>query len=147
MSDDPGLKKILADMYETGQKIANAKTAGKPEVGPFWILDDGRLLGDGLPITEAQEAFGYKGNPRTHATIWGIYQKADVVPKDKRYDDVPRGRVTYVVETRKYVITVDPCIAKDSAAIAKIKADMNLPYDSTIVEDDDEHYRCTKCKG
>jgi hypothetical protein len=139
-------KKLLVDMYEVGQKISSAKQAGIPEVGPFWLLDDGRLLGDGLPVTEAPEVCGFKINPRDHGTIWGIYQRADVIPKDQKYDDIPRGRVTYLIESRKYVITADRCILSNPSAIAKIKSDMNLPYENTLVEDD-EHYRCVKCRG
>jgi hypothetical protein len=136
--------KILENMYAAGERIAAAKQAGKPEVGPFWLLDNGRLLVEGLPITEAQEVMGYKVNPRDHGTIWKNYQRVDVVPKEQNYNDLPRGRVTYVVRIEKYVITADRCILNDPSIMAKVKADMNLPPD-TLVEDD-SHYVCDKCK-
>ena len=116
----------------------------EPEVGIFFVYD-GKPLIEGTPVSEG-EAYGrFKVHATGHPAFWHTLQRNGMVPTDVEYDEVPRGRVGYQTQERKFYVFADACIKKDSHMMDHIERDMKLPSASTAPPKLDSHYRCPGC--
>jgi hypothetical protein len=66
-----------------------------------------------------------------------------MVDRLTEYDEVPRGRVSFLRKTNQYVIYLDRCILRP-AIVNRISTILRLPRDRVIVMTDG-HYRCPTC--
>jgi hypothetical protein len=116
-----------------------------PRVGIFWVVGR-RLLIDSTPVSEAELYGDCKNHPRGHIDRWRQMQTTGVVPLDIEYEEPPRGRVSYNVKKRQFLLLADRCILKKRNLVKKIMRELQLPTETTKF-DTDPHYRCYKCLG
>lgn len=138
--------KPMLDHHARVNKRAQAarKKAAEPEVGIFWVYQ-GRPIIDAVSVSQAQDYKEFKSHATGHYDFWRTLQRNGVVPTDVEYDEVPRGRVVYNNQARKYYLFADACIRKDPRMIDRIESDMGLPSKNTIVRSD-PHYKCVGCQ-
>ena len=137
------IKEVLASIAASQQRRSKAKKAGVPQVGIIFLVK-GKLWIDSTPVTEAEGYAHFKIHERDHHQYWGQLQRMKAVPAEVEYDEVPRGRVVYDTQTRKYTLYLDRCILKNKKLVSRIMAEMNLPFEKTETNTD-SHYRCPAC--
>ena len=136
-------QQLLAEIYAKAQRRRAAKNAGVPQVGIVFVVK-GKPFIDSTAVTEAESYEHFKIHGRDHYQYWEQLQRIKAVPSDVEYDEVPRGRVVYDTQTRKYTLYLDRCILRNKKLVSRIMAEMSLPYENTET-DTDSHYRCPKC--
>ena len=123
------------------------------EVGFFWIVD-GRSGGDAVlkescPLAEAERYGPSLTHPGAHSDFWDRLarrspqwlRERDLSPSvlSTEYDDWPRGRVTYSVETGRFSLFADRRLMRPDR-ISKIASSFSLADGSYDVRSD-PHYR------
>jgi hypothetical protein len=136
-------RELLAEIYAKAQRRRAAKKAGVPQVGIVFLVK-GKPFIDGTPVTEAEDYAHFKIHGRDHYQYWGQLQRIKAVPAEVEYDEVPRGRVVYDTQTRKYTLLLDRCILKKKKLVSDIMAQMSLTFENTSTSTD-PHYRCPTC--
>lgn len=84
------------------ERIRALVAEGMPEVGIWWYLK-GRLISDTLPWKEAPHSGGFYNGPSDHYHFWGKLQSAFKELRNLEYDEVPRGRVLYDANNKKFL--------------------------------------------
>lgn len=122
----------------------NQKT--RTMVGIFWLID-GQLIYAMTPLVKAERNGIYINYPEGHYDYWTVLQSQGAVPRDMEYEELPRGRVLYNSETKRYALLADRCILQDETLVAEIMQHMGLPMDDTDPSNDgpDGHYWCSEC--
>ena len=109
----------------------------EPSVGIFWWWQ-GRLLAETVVLSQGEEFRGVVNGLQDHVQAWPQFQKQFPVLADMDYIEVPRGRVLYRRRTRKFVVYLDPSLAKPEIKAA-IVSRFKLPARQTKF-DFDPHY-------
>jgi len=137
-------QQLLEEIYAKAQRRRAAKKAGVPQVGIVFVYK-GKVFIDGTPVTEAESLGGgqFKIHAHDHYKYWEQLRGMGAVPADVEYDEVPRGRVVYDTQTRKYTLFLDRCILKNKKLVSRIMAQMSLPFETETSTD--SHYRCPVC--
>lgn len=109
------------------QMLKIAKTV--PEVGIWWIYK-GVVIQYSEPYNEAELDPPFRMVTKEHVQTWKAlkdpYLNQFPELKDKKYDEVPRGRVWYNEEKKTFKITCSKQLASDSKAISAIELAFNL---------------------
>ena len=135
---DSKIQRTMAKAVSEWQKSVNEcqKTASRPQVGIFWIID-----GDVVPfLTDASTVNPvgiFKDGPYDHYREWDKVARAFPAVARRGYDEVPRGRVIGVKDG--FRIFVSPVDAKNQVQIRQIMNAFSLPFGKTEVMAD-EHY-------
>ncbi len=141
---DDAAKPMLDHFAALNKRTRAKRKLAEPEVGIFFVYD-GKPLIEGTPVSEG-EAYGrFKVHATGHPAFWHTLQRNGIVPTDVEYDEVPRGRVGYQTQERKFYVFADACIKKDSHMMDHIERDMKLPSADTAPPKLDSHYRCPGC--
>ena len=114
-----------------------------PAVGIFFWYEN-QLFIDDLPTAEAQPYAGtFKNGNSEHMSFWRNLKRAGLVDQHMEYDQIPRGRVVYVIPDDRYYIWLDKCIKKEKI-IDQIVKEFNIPLKKYTVGED-AHYKCPSC--
>jgi hypothetical protein len=133
----------IADRNKRGQA---ARKAGEPEVGIFFVYN-GEVLIDSKPLCVTEPYVQFKSADLEYDRYWKFGQRYGVVPREIEYDEVPRGRVEYDINEKKFHVYADHCILKDRKALDDINREFHLPSASTGDPERDPQYRCAGCNG
>lgn len=124
-----------------------------PCVGIFWGCrgHDGSLvlLADKTPIDQAEQYGDCRTHPTGHAEFWeglarlgasGLERRGlPTAPAWHQYETVPRGRVIYLVEERRFMIYLDPRL-RGKMFVSKVVAEFCIPMARYELKAD-SHYR------
>lgn len=124
-------------------KIASSRSRGCG-VGIFWLLADGMLLVDKVPLPEAEPYGDCLTHPRSHTDQWEEFRKQRIIPADVEYEEYPRGRVSFDMKRNVFMLFADRCILKQTGLVTKLISEMHLPRKGTEVGAD-PHYLCYRC--
>ena len=94
IADLPPDHRLVAGICARGRRRQDAKKAGVPEVGLFFLVK-GKVFADGIPWTKASGHAELRVYDVDHDKYWGLLQRIGAAPRDLDYDQVPRGRVVY----------------------------------------------------
>ena len=139
--------KDLVDRFAQISKDAEqSELAGKPEVGIFWINPlSHKLFGEhSTPLDVGVGLDGSKTElttPHTHIDTWKLYQQHGILPpevKDLKWNAVPRGRVVYDAENKKFHV-VGHRLVNDPDIQDQIRNRFHLPYNTQFYPDDHYH--------
>jgi len=138
-------REFMAEIQRRNEQSAaqRARLAGSPEVGIFWDVNGGLILGAFLEEAETRGRFVQ--HPVSHEREWIMLQRVLPALKDMEYDDPPRGRVVYDKVTRRFRLYADACILRNNDLMAKIRRQLNLPAEIEVGPDN--FYQCKKCLG
>jgi len=139
----PPERQMLVRIAERNRRYQDAKKAGIPEVGLFFVVGE-KVFAYGGPYTEITPHAGFRTFDVDHHVYWRQLQQMGAVPADVEYDQTSRGRVTYEDSSRRFTLFADKCIIKNKKAISRIMSEFRLPTANTKVLPDD-HYRCPGC--
>jgi hypothetical protein len=126
-------------------KAVGSKQDPEARVGIFWMHEN-RLIIDSVPLPDAErygDCIGYAGS---HIDFWTKLQREGAVSPDAEYDEPPRGRVVYDIQTGGFVLYADTCILRRRGMVQTIISKLSLPVESTETKTD-AHYRCSQCPG
>jgi len=137
------MQQLLEEIHARNERRRAAKKACVPNVGIVFLVK-GKAFIDGTPVTEAEGYAHFKIHAHDHYKYWEWLRRMGAVPADVEYDEVPRGRVVYDTQTRKYMLFLDRCILRNKKLVSRIMAQMSLPPENTETGTD-SHYRCPKC--
>jgi len=131
----------IADAYEK-----ETRKAGAPMVGIFWFDSKGKVHGFGEPLRDAEEHGDFRICRRDHYETWHAIEEMSPEFKDKEYEDVDRGRITYDVKREKFVVYLpkEYQAAKMAKARRNINSYFNLPREFVEYDYTDEHYQKTE---
>ena len=115
-----------------------------PEVGIVFV-HEGSLWVDSTSVDDAILYDEALTHDKGHDVFWGELQAGGAVPKDREYDEVPRGRVCYNTRSRIYHLYLDRCILRNKEMVRKIMRLMKLPSAPLTEIGSDSHYRCPGC--
>jgi|SRR5665213_3860841 len=144
MQPNKDVRQMLDHIADRNKRGQAARKAGEPEVGIFFV-HNGKVLMDSTPLCVTRSYGKLKSYDYDYDRFWKFGQRYGVVPRDVEYDDVPRGRVEYDINEKKFHVYADPCILKDRKALDEIYREFHLPSASTEVPERDPHYRCPGC--
>jgi hypothetical protein len=106
----------------------------KPQIGIFWLLENGRLLVDTAPYTQSEKIVGNYVSYSDHYNFWETNVRPEL---NQEYTDNPRGRVVYNLKTGKAKIMAGKSILANKKLVAKIVKAFNL---KDYILRSDEHY-------
>jgi hypothetical protein len=135
---------MLAYIAHRNKRAQAARKAGEPEVGIFFVYN-GEVLIDSKPLCVTEPFGKFKSDDYEYDLLWKFPQRHGAVPRDIEYDEVPRGRVEYDVNEKKFHVYADPCILEDRKALDEIYRQFHLPSTNTEEPERDPHYRCPGC--
>jgi hypothetical protein len=87
----------------------------------------------------------FKSKKYDHDFFWKSLQRLGIVPRNIEYHEVPRGRVEYDINEKKFYVYADPCIFKDWKALDEINRGFHLLSTNTEEPERDPQYRCPGC--
>lgn len=122
-------------------------------VGIFWGIpepdDSWTILIDATSLAGAEPYGEFLTHPRGHYEVWSRWQRRRVVPllgpsiseaiADREYEDFPRGRIVYHVQTRRFILYADRRLQQEHT-IANIANKFGLAPGTFVVRSD-AHYR------
>jgi len=124
------------------RRIKKAVNEGVPEVGIFWYFQ-GQIIQSSLPYTEGVDiGDGYINGPADHYLYWEQAKKWNSAIRDYEYDEVPRGRVIYNSNQRKFIVRISRAL-NSSNILSMILREFSLRSANTKVVLDD-HYELVK---
>lgn len=145
MQPNEDVRQVLAFIANYNMRSQAARKAGESMVGAFFVYN-GEILVQGTPLS-VDGLYGlFTSKTYDHDFFWKSLQRLGTVPRDIEYDDVPRGRVEYDINKKKFYVDADPCILKDRKALDKINREFHLPANIEELECD-PHYKCKECRG
>jgi hypothetical protein len=137
--------------------------SGNPYVGVFYIIDDSvEFMGDHTRLVQTVNGVKdydklnhwdqwYKILVKHHSVAKKLFDRFDAKQIDKRkwisWEYLPRGRVICDDKGLNFKVVCDKHIANNEQLKAKVRNEMNLPY-NTVFEKDEagwEHYVCHLC--
>ena len=82
-------KELISVVASRNEKMKQLKLAGVPEVGIFWVLDNGKLFAYGVPVSEGMEYGDAINAPVDHFQFWMKFRKHLAIEyKNMEYDEV-----------------------------------------------------------
>ena len=78
-----------------------SKKAATPEVGIFWIDGTGTMFAESVSLREAVDYGEFKIFDGSHIDLWDKAVSANPQWRGLEYEEVPRGRVVYLMKTLK----------------------------------------------
>jgi hypothetical protein len=137
-------RQLLALIADRNKRYQAAHKAGEPEIGIYFVFN-GEVLIDGKPlcVTEPYGKFNCADLEYDH--YWKFGQRYGVVPREIEYVEVPRGRVEYDINEKKFHIYADSCVVKDRKALDDVNREFRLPAASTEEPEFDPRYHCSGC--
>jgi hypothetical protein len=139
MQPNEDVRQMLDHIADRNKRGEAARKAGQSEVGIFFLYN-GHVQLLGTPLTMAEEYSAFR-----HDSFWKTLQRNGIVPLDVEYDVVPRGRVEYDGNGKKFYVYADACILKDRKALAEIDREFHLSSANTEAPERDPHYKCKVC--
>jgi hypothetical protein len=115
-----------------------------PKVGIIYLVGE-KLWFDTTAVARAGNFGDFSFHERYHCQYWEQLVKQRAVP-DTKYEQYPRGRVSYNRKSGKFTLLADRCILRDKNLVATIFFQMNLPVRGTETSTD-SLYRCFRCLG
>jgi len=144
MQPNEDVRQMLAHIADLNKRSQAAREAGESEVGVFFVHND-RVLLSGTSFSLAEPHGNFKRGCYGHDREWKNMQRNGIVPREVEYDEVPRGRVEYDINEKKFHVYADPCILKDRKALDEINREFHLSSANTEAPERDPHYKCKKC--
>jgi hypothetical protein len=125
-----------------GEPSRLARATSEPRLGIFWLFKR-TLLIDSIPLSQSEQYSHHRGYPHSHIDVWEKWRRKGTVPMETEYEEFPRGRVVYDIQSQTFTLLADRCILEEKELIARIKRELHLPKDTTL--EPDGHYRCFNC--
>lgn len=114
-------------------------------IGIFYLIK-GRIIAQTAPVSMIKSSGGVRAYSRQHYKLWSEVQKKDPDLYDLDCYALPRGRVRYNDNTKKFEITADRHILEADRFINRIMREFHLEK-SGVQFKEDEHYRCAVCEN
>lgn len=77
------------------------------KIGIYWV-HDGHVVGLSCPLDQAEAGIpGLLDSPFTHVDAWPSLKAQNRLPAHIEYDELPRGRVMYQLDRKKWVVYGD----------------------------------------
>jgi hypothetical protein len=121
------------------------KEKKKPEIGIFYLLN-GRIVSETAPVADVKPSGGIRAYPRQHYELWSELQNGNPDLADLDCYALPRGRVIYNENVRKFQILADKHIFERDALVDFVIGDFGLDRSNVQLREDD-HYQCAVCKS
>jgi hypothetical protein len=148
------LRAILDRMAKLNEQQLNE--FGQPYIGIFYIINEEIYWEGEHPRLIQTLEFGQKNYSKTHSqyfyqTICRFLPEVKITKEKLDLDDNrawkyhPRGRVLCSESNTDFVVYCDAHITHNPKYQAKIREEMNLPY-NTKFETDGHHYKCHICE-
>lgn len=137
-------RQLIAYIADRNKRSQAARKAGEPEVGIFFVYN-GEVVIDSKPLCVTEPYGKFNSADSEYDRYWKFGQRYNVVPREIEYDEVPRGRVDYDTNEKKFHIYADSCILKDRKALEEINRGFRLPSANTDEPECDPHYSCAGC--
>lgn len=144
MQQNEGLRQMLDYIADRNKRGQTAREAGEPEVGIFFVYN-GEVLIDSKPLCVTEPYGKFNSADSEYDRYWKFGQTYSVVPREIEYDEVPRGRVEYDINEKKFRVYADHCILKDRKALDEVNREFHLSPANTEEPERDPHYKCKKC--
>ena len=122
--------------------MPNTEKNGNGLVGIFWWFQR-RLITDTSTLSEAEPYGDLLTHAIGHLEYWTALQAAGAVPAETDYAQPPRGRVSYDMRQKRFLLYTDACILRRKDVVTKILAAFHLLPDTR--PQTDSHYRCFRC--
>jgi len=106
-------------------------------IGIFWYHDE-RILASTCEVSEGAAAAGSVDSEFTHIDQWLRHQLRHPALRSLRYEQLPRGRVIYKIETKAFVVLMDKVLFTPEIE-GEILAAFDLTQPTTRFETD-PHY-------
>lgn len=119
---------------------ALSKTKATPELGIFWIDDNGTMFSESVSLRDAVDYGECRTFEGSHFDLWSKAVLANPQWRGKEYEEIPRGRVVYLKHPKKpeFIVYLPERIGKyKNKVIERFK----LPSDHVRFDMSDEHYR------
>ncbi len=110
----------------------------QPSLGIFWI-DGNNVRSFSVPLEKAEHEGGYGNYAHGHAQMWPFIQRVHSHLRNWSYEEIPRGRVVYVVKTETFHLLVPTRFLTDKTLHDELMRRYQLPPDRVVVLAD-EHY-------
>jgi hypothetical protein len=114
-------------------------------IGIFYLIN-GRIVYETAPVLTIKSSGGVRAYPRQHYEFWSELQKKDADLYDLDCYSLPRGRVLYNDNTKKFEIIADRHILEKDRLRTLVIHDFHLEK-SDVQFNEDEHYRCAVCEN
>lgn len=134
------IAKLVADLRTRNNRMAAAIEVNEPEVGVFWILPNKDLLKFSVPLSQGIDYGQFIVGTTDHFRIWEemrAYLPASV--KTKEYDEVPRGRVSFLKKEKFYTLLGSTSMMNNSDEV-KLVIDKFKLKGQKLKKQSDEHY-------
>ena len=114
-------------------------------IGIFYLIK-GQIISETAPVSTIKPSGAVRAYRRQHYELWSEVQKKDPDLYDLDCYALPRGRVRYNDNTKKFEITADRHILEKDRFINRIIENFHLEKASVQFKED-EHYRCAVCEN
>ena len=118
-------------------------------VGIFWAIQEQgaavSIVDHCCSLKEAEPYGTMLTCPHGPYDVWEQWRKAGgrAAIAASEYEEWPRGRIVYDLESGRFVLYADAQILRDPVLIAAIRERFGLPLDQTAAKGDN-HYRSTR---
>jgi hypothetical protein len=124
-------------------KTKKVKAEETPKVGIFWVDLKGRKLkfifSDPVRSLEISPGVESVSGDYEHLAIWEKLKRQDLLPskwRDKEYEYIPRGRVTFNTLKKKYFVYTSKKVIGNKWFRNQVVFDFSLPRNTTEFESD-----------
>ncbi len=114
----------------------------EPRLGIVFFVD-GALWVHSTAFSNTKAEAGFRNEDLGHPEYWAQLAAQGKVPRDREYEEFPRGRVVYDVARCQYTLMADACILRQKKLVQRILRELHRPAETEVVAD--SHYRCSKC--
>jgi len=114
-------------------------------IGIFYLIN-GRIVSEKAPASTIKPYGHVRAYPRQHYELWTDLQKKDPDLYDLDCYSLPRGRVRYNDNMKKFEITADRHILEKDRLRTLVIQDFHLEK-SDVQFNEDERYRCAVCEN
>jgi len=114
-------------------------------IGIFYVIN-GRMVSETAPVATIKTSGGVRAYPRQHYELWSELQKKDPDLYDLDSYALPRGRVLYNENTKKFEIIADRHILEKDRLRTLVIQDFHLEK-SDVQFNEDERYRSAVCEN
>ena len=105
------------------------------KIGIFWIVDD-EVVTFAENVTKVKAVDGRKDSNFAHVDEWIKVQKKFPALKNVEYEEVERGRITYRVKEKEYLLLLSREMMGNETIVSRIIEKFKLPQNKVIVEAD-----------
>src|ERR1035441_3440856 len=97
------VREMLALIADYNKRSQAAHKAGESEVGVFFV-HSGEVLMQGTPFSVDGLHGLFRSKKHDHDFFWKSLQRLGIVPRNIEYLEVPRGRVEYDINEKKFYV-------------------------------------------